>query len=119
MADVNRLIMGLEQETGLPVQQELYTGDRTSYIVFSWVTKSPEYFGDDMPLYDTNRVNVVLYTPRKFNASKLITQIRDCLEMKGFRVTDIWGPNLAPLGDSTKSEYNMQTVFETEYTDMH
>ena len=119
MSDVNKLIMGLEKETGLPVEIELYTGNKTSFIVYSWITKSPDYFGDDKPLFDTNKVNVVLYTPRKFNASALITQIRDYLESRGFTVTDIWGPNIAPLGDSTKSEYNMQTVFETVYTDAH
>ena len=119
MSDVNKLIMGLKDETGLPVEMELYTGEKTKFIVFSWITKSPEYFGDDLPLNDTNKVNVVLYTPRKYNASALITQIRDYLERKGFIVTDIWGPNLAQLGDSSKSEYNMQTVFETVYTDEH
>lgn len=119
MSDINKLIMGLETETGLPVELELYTGPKTSFIIFSWITKSPEYFGDDIPLYDTNKVNVVLYTPRKFNASALITQIRDYLEKKGFTVTNIWGPNLSPLGDSSKSEYNLQTVFETVYTDSH
>ena len=119
MSDVNKLIMGLETETGLPVELELYTGSKTSYIVFSWITKSPEYYGDDMPMYDQNKVNVVLYTPRKVNASATITKIRDYLERVGFRVTNIWGPNLAPLGDSSKSEYNMQTVFETVYYDEH
>ena len=119
MSEVNKKIMGLEKETGLPVEIELYSGKETKFIVFSWITKSPDYFGDDLPLNDTNKVNVVLYTPRKFNASALITQIRDYLERNGFTVTDIWGPNLTQLGDSSKSEYNMQTVFETVYVDSH
>lgn len=119
MSDVNKLIMGLEDEFNIPVQMELYTGSATTFIVFSWVTKTPEYHGDDTALVDNNKVNVILYTPRKFNASALITSIRDYLEEQGFLVTDIWGPNLSPLGDTTKSEYNMQTVFETEYHDAH
>lgn len=117
-SDINIMIMGLKEETGLPVEADPYKGDKTSYMVYSWVNSYGEYFGDDTPLYDLHRVNVVLYTPLDFNPSKLITKIRDYLENKGFRVI-IWGPNPAPLGDSSKSEYNSQTVFETEYRDYH
>ena len=118
-AKVNRLIMGLKEETGLPVSMETYTGDKSSFIVFSWINMSPVYFGDDLPTFDESKVNVVLYTPIKTNATALIDQIRDYLERKGFTVDEIWGPNPTPIGDSSKSEYNMQTVFETIYTDLH
>ena len=118
-AKVNKLIMGLATDTGLPVAQESYTGTETSYIVFSWVSMSPVNFADDRPQYDDSHVNVVLYTPLKDNPSALIDLIRDSLEAKGFTVDEIWGPNLTPLGDSSKSDYNFQTVFETIYTDNH
>ena len=80
---------------------------------------SPVNFADDRPQYDDSHVNVVLYTPLKDNPSALIDLIRDSLEAKGFTVDEIWGPNLTPLGDSSKSDYNFQTVFETIYTDNH
>lgn len=118
-AKVNKLIMGLATDTGLPVAQEMYTGTETSFIVFSWVSASPVDYADDKPQHDESHVNVILYTPRKTNPSALIDLIRNSLEAKGFTVDEIWGPNLTPLGDSSKSDYCYQTVFETIYTDYH
>lgn len=118
-AKVNKLIMELATDTGLPVAQEGYTGTETSYIVFSWVSMSPVNFADDRPQYDESHVNVVLYTPRKGNFTALQDLIRDSLEAKGFTVDEIWGPNLAQTGDNSKSDYSNQTVFETIYTDYH
>lgn len=116
---VNKLIMELATTTGLPVAQEMYTGTETSFIVFSWVSVSTVFYAGDRPQYDESHVNVILYTPRKTNPSALIDLIRDSLEAKGFSVDEIWGPNLTPLGDNSKSDYNFQTVFETIYTDNH
>jgi hypothetical protein len=118
-SEINKKIMGLESVTGLPVSPDAYTGDKASYIVFSWVTTSPEYFGDDHPLYDVSKLNVTLYSPMKKNISTMKKTIRDYLEGESFEVGPIWGPNPTPSGDSSKSEEIMQTVFEVEYTDQH
>ena len=119
ISEINKKIMGLESVTGLPVSPDVYTGDKTSYIVFSWVTTDPDFFGDNHPLYDVNKLNVILYSPMKKNTSTIKKTIRDYLEAEGFQVGPIWGPNPAPVGDSSKSEWQLQTIFESEYTDQH
>lgn len=119
ISNINKSIMGIEEEFEIPVANTLYTGTETTFVVFSWVSKVGEYHGDDSALVDNNKINIMLYTPMKFNNSSLITSIRDYLEEQGFLVTNIRINVPAPLGDSTKSEFNHQTTFEVEYFDKH
>lgn len=113
--NVNPLLQGLTEVTGLPVEPDLYEGEEDKYIVYTYQDERPVQWGDNRPLDDTAWIDVALYTPKRFNYMRLKHQVRDYLENKGFIVSDIrsW---LDPDGNG---DYVRHTTFNAQYTARH
>ena len=112
--DVNGIIKGLEEVTGLEVVQDLYEGKADQYIVFSYQDERPALMGDDKVLFDECSIYVHLYTPPGYDYHALKHQIRDYLEDNDFYVTiQSWVEDL----DETSRTKIRNTTFDCEYSD--
>ena len=112
--NVNPLIQTLSTITNLPVEPDMYEGEASSYIVYTYEDERPVYFGDGRAKHDTAWVSVALYTPKNADYMQLKKLIRDHLEALGFIVTDIssW---LEPYA----GDYIRRTTFSVTYTEKH
>lgn len=111
--NLNELLRKLLCGTGLPVEQDEYTGKKDKYIIFVYEDERPVAHGDNAVTADTVYVQVQLITPKNFNYFTLKKEIRDLLEGAGFLVTSI----RSFLGDAANgTEKTRQTIFHTEYT---
>lgn len=107
------MLIGLLAKTGLPVEQDEYTGTDDKYIIFVYEDERPEAHADNRPIADTVYLQVQLITPKKFNYFILKKKIRDLLEGAGFLVTS----TRSFIGDVCQgTEKTRQTVFDTAYT---
>lgn len=113
--NVNPLIMGLKEATGLPVSQDIYEGKAKKYIVFNYEDEAPVNWGDNKPQADAAWLQVALYTPISFDYVKMKHTMRDYLEGKGFRVTSI-GTWIDTFSDGSKIRH---TAISVTYVDGH
>ncbi len=111
--NLNELLQSILGVTGLPVEQDLYTGKEDKYILFSYEEETPTAFGDNVPIADTAYMKIQLVTPKNFDYFCLKKQIRKQLEAAGFSVTSI----RSFTGDTYMgTDQIRQTVFEANYT---
>ncbi|MCR4657325.1 MAG: hypothetical protein K5770_14045 [Lachnospiraceae bacterium] len=112
--DVNGIIKGLEQVTGLEVVQDIYEGKKKQYIVFSYQDERPALMGDDMVIFDRCDIYVHLYTEPQYDYHAMKHAIRDYLEGHGFYVTiQSWIEDL----DEQSVKKIRDTTFDCEYSD--
>ena len=111
--NLNKLLKNLLGVTGLPVEQDEYTGENDKYIIFVYEDERPESHADNAVTADTVYIQVQLITPKNFNYFELKKKIRNSLEEADFSVTSI----RSFLGDvASGTEKTRQTIFQTEYT---
>lgn len=111
--NLNELLINLLGKTGLPVDQDEYTGKNDKYIIFVYEDEHPEAHADNVVTDDTAYIQVQLITPKEFDYFSLKKEIRDLLEGADFSVTSI----RSFLGDvSNGTEKTRQTIFQAEYT---
>lgn len=111
--NLNEKIIKLLETTGLPVEQDEYTGEDKKYIVFTYEDEGPAEWGDDRPIADTAYIQIQLITPKNYNYFYMKEKIRDLLEEADFSVTSI----RSFLGDVyVGTEKTRQTIFQVEYT---
>ena len=84
--NVNGIMLGLEEVTGLTVEEDSYTGKDAEYIVFNYADERGELFGDDTAVLETASmiINVTLTKYRRgaseTNYQGLKKEIRAYLE---------------------------------------
>lgn len=111
--NLNELLRELLGVTGLPVEQDEYTGKSKKYIIFVYEDEHPAAHGDNAVTADTAYIQIQLITPKDFNYFTLKKEIRNSLEGAGFLVTS----TRSFLGDAANgTEKTRQTIFHTEYT---
>ncbi len=111
--NLNKLLKDLLGVTGLPVEQDEYTGKNDKYIIFVYEDEHPETHADNVITADTVYIQVQMITPKNFNYFDLKKKIRNLLEGADFSVTSI----RSFLGDvASGTEKTRQTIFQTEYT---
>lgn len=111
--NLNELLKSLLGVTGLPIEQDEYTGKSEKYIIFVYEDEHPETHADNVVTADTAYIQIQLITPKNFNYFTLKKKIRTLLEGAGFSVTSI----RSFLGDvANGTEKTRQTIFQTEYT---
>jgi hypothetical protein len=69
--------------TGLPVQQDVYTGTATTYITFEYWT-DPIWHRDDVPEYEQVNIRLHLYAPLTTNLTTIKGQIKTGLTAGGY-----------------------------------
>ncbi|MBO5208485.1 MAG: hypothetical protein J6B68_03980 [Lachnospiraceae bacterium] len=112
--NLNEKLKKLLGVTGLPVEQDEYTGKSDKYIIFVYTDEHPEAFADNQVTDDTVCMQIQLITPKNFNYFELKKEIRNLLEGADFFVTSI----RSFLGDVYHgTEKTRQTVFEVTYTE--
>lgn len=112
--ELNKMLIGLLQSTGLSVEQDEYDGKEEKYIIFSYEDEGPAAHGDNHVTADTAFLQVQLITPKEFNYFSLKHEIRSLLEAADFCVTSI----RSFLGSvHVGTEKVRQTVFQVEYTE--
>ncbi len=112
--NLNELLQQLLGRTGLPVEQDEYTGKQDKYIIYVYEDESPETASDNRVTSDTAYLQIQLITPKNFNYFNLKKQIRDLLEGADFCVTSI----RSFLGDvNVGTNKTRQTVFMATYTE--
>ena len=110
--NLNELLKDLLSATGLPVEQDEYTGNGDKYIIFVYEDERPETHADNAVTADTAFIQVQLVTPKEFNYFALKKEIRSLLEEADFSVTS----TRSFLGDvANGTEKTRQTIFHTEY----
>lgn len=111
--NLNELLKNLLGVTGLPVEQDEYTGKGDQYIIFVYEDEHSETHADNVVTADTVYIQIQLITPKDFNYFSLKKEIRNLLEGADFSVTSI----RSFLGDAASgTEKTRQTIFHTEYT---
>jgi len=115
--NVNEKILGLENETGLHVEQDLYKGKDTEYVVFTYEDERPVLRGDNRVLADEVILQIKLYTPINFNYFELKDKIRDYLESNGFSVTNIRSWLDGIRSELKNSKEVRTTLFMVNYTE--
>lgn len=111
--NLNSKLKSLLGVTGLPVEQDEYTGKRAAYIIFVYEDERPESHADNKVTNDTAYLQIQLITPKEYNYFPLKHRIRDLLEGADFSVLSI----RSFLGDVYQgTEKTRQTVFEVSYT---
>lgn len=84
--NINSIMLGLEDVTGLEVEEDSYTGTDLEYITFNYADERGELFGDDTELLETANMilNVCLTKYRKghyeTNYQTLKKDIKDYLK---------------------------------------
>lgn len=112
--NLNEKLKKLLGVTGLPVEQDEYTGNSSKYIIFVYEDERPEAHADDGVTEDTVYMQIQLITPKNFSYFELKKKIRNLLEGADFFVTSI----RSFLGDvCVGTEKIRQTVFEVTYTE--
>lgn len=112
--NLNDMLLELLGSTGLPVEQDEYTGKSKVYIIFVYEDERPEAHADNKVTEDTAYLQVQLITPKDYNYFSLKKKIRDLLEEADFFVTSI----RSFLGSAyCGTEKIRQTVFEVTYTE--
>jgi len=69
--------------TGLPIQQDMYTGTATTYLTFEYWT-IPIWVEDDAPKYEQVYIRVHLFAPLALNITTLKKQIKTLLYAGGY-----------------------------------
>lgn len=111
--NLNEMLVKLLGQTGLPVEQDEYTGMGKNYIIFVYEDERPEAHADNRPTADTVYLQIQLVTPKSFDYFPIKKKIRDLLEGADFLVTS----TRSFLGDVYQgTEKIRQTVFEVTYT---
>ncbi len=111
--NLNEKLKRLLGVTGLPVEQDEYTGKSSKYIIFVYEDERPEAHADNGVTEDTVYMQIQLVTPKEFKYFELKREIRNLLEGADFFVTSI----RSFLGDVYQgTEKTRQTVFEVTYT---
>lgn len=112
--NINPLLKSTLLFTGLPVEQDEYTGKKDRYIIFSYEDEIPLCFGDNRPGAYEALIHLQLITPKSFDYLSLKDEIRDKLEEAGFSVSSV----TSFLGDKYMgTEKTRQTVYEISYTE--
>lgn len=106
--NINTILLGLREVTGLEVEPDAYTGSAPEYITFHYADERTELYADDRPIADTAYIQVHLFTPGNYMIKKRI--IRDYLEEKGFT-----GVSIQSLYESETKLHHI--VFECEWTE--
>lgn len=112
--NVNNILMGLKDVTGLPVAPDVYTGTAKKWITFTYEDERPAISADDEVKGDTAYIQVQLYTPVEFDYLTLKAQIKEYLES----IEDAVVPSVRSFVTIyTSSEKKVrQTVFSVEIT---
>lgn len=111
--NLNGKLKDLLEATGLPVEQDEYTGVEDKYITFTYEDERPETYADNKVTNDTAYLQIQMVTPKGFNYFGLKKKIRDLLEEADFSVVS----TRSFLGDVYQgTEKTRQTVFEVSYT---
>ena len=111
--NMNEMLIELLGQTGLPVEQDEFTGVGKKYIIFVYEDERPEAHADNRPTADTIYLQIQLVTPKSFDYFPTKKKIRDLLEGADFLVTS----TRSFLGDVYQgTEKIRQTVFEATYT---
>lgn len=84
--NLNPVLAKLEDVTGLPVEQDIYSGEEERYITFVYQLERPADYADNEPISDTCDVYVNLYVPIGYEYFELKDTIREYLEKTGFHV---------------------------------
>lgn len=112
--NLNDMLEELLGRTGLPVEQDEYTGMGKTYIIFVYEDERPEAHADNKVTEDTAYLQIQLITPKNYDYFSLKKKIRDLLEEADFFVTSI----RSFLGSAYHgTEKIRQTVFEVTYTE--
>ncbi len=111
--NMNEMLIKLLGQTGLPVEQDEFTGVGEKYIIFVYEDERPEAHANNRPTADTIYLQIQLMTPKSFDYFPTKKKIRDLLEGADFLVTS----TRSFLGDVYQgTEKIRQTVFEVTYT---
>lgn len=105
----NAQIIAAYSSLGLPCVPEPYAGTDEKHLTFEIYT-SPEFFGDNIPAYDVNRVYLTLTLPLRENALSLIAEIKQLT----FAAFECW-PTVTPASDD-KQRFVFEFEFESEIT---
>lgn len=108
MSVESKLITALTA-TGLPVQQDVYTGTAATYLTFNYWTL-PIWAEDDAPKYEQVMLQVHLFAPMTSNLTVLKKQIKDLLFAAGYAY-----PSTLNLTDEV---YGRHIVFDTEIREL-
>lgn len=87
--NVNPLILQLETETGLPVEQDLYTGNADAWITFTYEDERSALDADNAEDIGSVTVMVNLHTPKDVNYFVFKDKIKAYLTEKGFTVISV------------------------------
>ncbi|MCM1264315.1 MAG: hypothetical protein NC313_16515 [Butyrivibrio sp.] len=114
LMNLNEKLQDILGMTGLPVEQDEYTGHSNKYIIYVYEDERPEEHADNKVTADTAYMQIQLVTPKEFNYFALKKEIRTLLEGADFIVTSV----RSFLGDAYQgTERIRQTVFEATYTE--
>lgn len=111
--NLNEKIMGLEEVTGYPVEQDLYEGNADKYITFTYEDERPVMNGDNRPVADVAYLQISFFCPKNFNYFEAKRKIRDYLESQKFKVTIRTWLEEVMNGD----EKIRRVLFEVNYTE--
>ena len=87
--NVNQLITTTLSPLGLPIEQDIYSGNETKWITYSYADERATLHADDAPQIDTAEIQIHLFVPSKFNYFQLKKQIRSLLFGAGFSYATI------------------------------
>lgn len=86
---INKLLTDTLSPFGFPVCQDLYTGNKESYFVFTYVDERASEYSDNAPEYLDVEVYVNLYLPQEANYLKLKRDVARALFYAGFTYPSI------------------------------
>ena len=108
--NINKKIIDTLSPLGLPVKENLYTGNETQWIVFNYADDRGDAYANDAPAVEVATMHIHLYAPLDFNYQNLKKQIRSLLFEAGFSYATV----------STEIETDTRLrhlIFECEYVE--
>ncbi|MDE7436789.1 MAG: hypothetical protein K2N01_13350 [Lachnospiraceae bacterium] len=82
--NVNKKIIGALQGFGYPVVQDLYTGKKDHYFVFTYADERGINFSDNRPKQEKASINISLFLPANENYMQLKEDVKKKLIGAGF-----------------------------------
>lgn len=111
--NINRMIMTLEDVTGIPVAQDVYDGNSDKWITFTYADERCTLYADNDEEAVEVSINVSLFTTLSFNYFQVKKQIKETLKALGFQIEYIQSyVEQSDIG----TERVRHTVFVVNYT---
>ena len=115
--DLNELfIVDLSQHIGIPVEQDVYEGNKDTYCVFIYEDERPNFFGDNEVLNDIAYIRLTLYIPKNKNYFPLKKEITHFLEQRGFFISSRFSRLETDINNKSKIR---SIVFELQIAGKH